>query len=254
MSEKAKEALLDEITSLKRRLAELERVEVEIRKLSNIVEQTDDSVLITDIKGVIEYVNPAFTKQTGFTREEAVGKTSRIVKSGRQDTRFYREQLWGPILRGEVFHGMLINRKKDGTLYYEEKTITPLKNKEGVITHFVSTGKDITSRKRMEAEMEQVRLAKERLEAVRTLSMTYAHNILNALTPVSSYAEMMVRATDQADSRSQWARLILHGTDEVVKIVGKLKEVETYHTMEIGGTTLLDLNQLKENRGEKRSS
>lgn len=219
--------------------------EAQLRKLSNVIEQTDDSVVITDKEGVIEYVNPAFLKKTGFTREEVIGKTPRIVKSGKQDDRFYREQLWGTILRGDVFRGMVINKKKTGELYFEEKTITPLKNEEGVITHFVSTGKDITARKQMEEEMEQIRLEKERLEAIRTLSMTYAHTILNALTPVKSYAEMIVKKTDPSDPRYRWARSILGGTNHVVEIVGKLKEIDTYSTTEIGGTKILDLERLK---------
>lgn len=220
--------------------------EAQLRKLSNVIEQTDDSVVITDREGVIEYVNPSFIRKTGFARDEAIGKTPRIVKSGKQDDRFYREQLWGTILRGDVFRGLVINKKKNGEIYFEEKTITPLKNEEGVITHFVSTGKDITARRQMEEEREQVRLAKERLEAIRTLSLTYAHNILNALTPVKSYAEMIVKKTDPADPKYRWARSILEGTNHVVEIVGKLKEIDTYSTTEIGGTKILDIERLKE--------
>jgi diguanylate cyclase (GGDEF)-like protein/PAS domain S-box-containing protein len=121
------------------------------RILSSVVEQTDDSVLITDREGVIEYVNPAFEKRTGFSKEEALGQTPRIVKSGEQGATFY-QQLWETISTGRVFRGVLINRRKDGSLYYEEKTITPLKDGNGTITHYVSTGKDITPRMRAEEE------------------------------------------------------------------------------------------------------
>lgn len=236
-------------TGYLRDITQRKQVEAQLRKLSNIIEQTDDSVVITDKEGIIEYVNPAFLKKTGWTREEAIGKTPRIVKSGKQDERFYREQLWGTILRGDVFRGMVINKKKNGELYFEEKTITPLKNEEGVITHFVSTGKDITARKQMEEEMEKVHLEKERLEAIRTLSMTYAHTILNALTPVKSYAEMIVKKTDPSDPRYRWARSILEGASHVVEIVGKLKEIDSYSTTEIGGRKILDLERLKGKEG-----
>jgi diguanylate cyclase (GGDEF)-like protein/PAS domain S-box-containing protein len=127
-----------------------------IHKLSSAVEQTADSVIITNLKGTIEYVNPAFEKATGFRREEALGQTPRIVKSGNHDAAFY-QRLWGTILRGEVFRAVLTNRRKDGSLYSEEKTITPLKNDKGEITHFVSTGKDVTER--MEAQERLDRLA-----------------------------------------------------------------------------------------------
>lgn len=121
------------------------------RILSSVVEQTDDSVVITDPEGRIEYVNRAFEQQTGFTKEEAIGKNPRLLKSGKQDTAFYK-QLWDTIRAGKVFRGVLINRRKDGSVYYEEKTITPLLNAEGAIVHYVSTGKDITPRMRSEEE------------------------------------------------------------------------------------------------------
>jgi len=130
--------------------------EDKFRMLSRVVEQTDDSVVVTDQEGLIEYVNPAFEERTGYSREEVLGKTSRIVKSGRHRPEFY-QKLWETLRAGEVFRGVLINRKKNGELYYEEKTITPLRNADGVITHFVSTGKDISAR--MEAEEERSRLA-----------------------------------------------------------------------------------------------
>ncbi len=126
-------------------ITERKQAEAEMLKLSSVVEQTADSVVITDRDGVIQYVNPAFEAVTGYTREEATGKTNSIIKSGKHDKPFY-EQLWGAISRGEVFRERFINRRKNGALYYEEKTITPLKNEKGDITHFVSTGKDITQR------------------------------------------------------------------------------------------------------------
>jgi diguanylate cyclase (GGDEF)-like protein/PAS domain S-box-containing protein len=142
--------------SVARDMTQGRQTEDTIHKLSSAVEQTADSVIITNLKGTIEYVNPAFEKATGFRREEALGQTPRIVKSGNHDTAFY-QRLWGTILRGEVFRAVLANRRKDGSLYYEEKTITPLKNDKGEITHFVSTGKDVTER--MEAQQRLDRLA-----------------------------------------------------------------------------------------------
>jgi len=126
-------------------IRERRHAEAEMRKLSGAVEQTADSVLITDRDGVIEYVNPAFERITGHTRAEAVGRTPRLLRSGKQGAAFY-QKLWQTILAGETFSEVLINRRKDGSLYYEEKTITPLKDASGRITHFVATGKDVTER------------------------------------------------------------------------------------------------------------
>lgn len=119
--------------------------EAQMRKLSGAVEQIADSVMITNINGVIEYTNPAFESMTGFNKEEIIGKTPRILKSDQQSEAFYK-RLWNTILNGEVFSDVIINRKKDGQLYYEEKTITPQMDRHGKILHFISTGKDVTER------------------------------------------------------------------------------------------------------------
>lgn len=156
--QKAREDLEERVDlrtrELRLEIAERKRAEEELRKLSSAVEQATDSVMITDREGVIEYVNPAFERQTGYTRDEAIGRTPRLVKSGRQSLEYY-EKLWQTILAGEVFRDVLVNRKKDGTRYFEETVITPLRDSQGTITHFVSAGRDITERRRVEAALEE---------------------------------------------------------------------------------------------------
>jgi PAS domain S-box-containing protein len=132
-------------------LRELNTQEEEIRRLSRVVEQTADSVVITDRNGKIEYVNPSFVIQTGYTLEEVRGKTPRLLKSGRHDPIFY-SKMWATILTGQPYSSIIVNRKKDGSIFYEEKTITPLKDSLGEITHFVATAKDITVRRKAEEE------------------------------------------------------------------------------------------------------
>lgn len=143
-------------------LAERQRVEQALRKLSSAVEQAADSIMIANRDGIVEYVNPAFTRLTGYTAEEATGRTSRILKSGMHDDEFYRG-LWRTIVAGDVFRAVFVNRKKSGELYYEEKAITPLRNERGEITHFVSAGRDITESKLAE---EQLRRSREQLRAL----------------------------------------------------------------------------------------
>ena len=126
-------------------ITERRLAEEHMKKLSTAVEQAADGVMITDKNGVIEYVNPAFTQITGFSRLELLGKTPSVLKSHKQSPSFYR-RLWNIITRGEIFSEVIINRRKDGSLYYEEKTITPQKDHHGNITHYISTGKDITER------------------------------------------------------------------------------------------------------------
>jgi PAS domain S-box-containing protein len=134
--------------------------EREVLKLSSAVEQTADSVMITDFQGVIEYVNPAFEATTGFSRLEALGRTPRLLKSGVHPPAFY-DEVWSTLREGLTFRGTLINRKKDGEIYLCGQTITPMKDPSGRITHFVSVIKDLTeTRKRQEQEF-QMGVARE---------------------------------------------------------------------------------------------
>lgn len=127
----------------------------EIDKLSKAVEQIDDSVLITDKSGMITYVNHAFCVHSGYKKEEVLGKTPRILKSGKHENIFY-QSLWKTILNGEVFKETLINKKKNGELFYEKKTITPLRDEKNNIIGFVSSGKDVTKEVMMHQEMEHI--------------------------------------------------------------------------------------------------
>jgi PAS domain S-box-containing protein len=131
----------------------------ELQKLALVAEQSADHVLITKPDGLIEYVNPAFEALTGFSKAEAIGQTPNIIKSGQHPKDFY-SGLWQTILAGQAFRGVTINKKKNGEFYYEEKTITPIKDNTGQIIYFVSVGRDITER--MQAEQE-LKASRERL-------------------------------------------------------------------------------------------
>ena len=117
------------------------------------VEQMADDVIITGKDGIIEYVNPAFEQTSGYAKEEVLGKTPRILKSGHHKAHFY-ETLWDTILSGEPFKHVLTNKKKNCELFYADQTITPVKDAAGEITHFVAVWKDITERMRYREEME----------------------------------------------------------------------------------------------------
>jgi PAS domain S-box-containing protein len=134
-----------------RDITESKKAEEGMRRLSSAVEQTADSVLITDQRGTIEYVNSAFEATTGYSKAEVLGRNPNILKSGLQSPEYYRE-LWSTILRGEPFRGTTINRKKNGDLYYAEQTITGIKGRNGTITHFVSVLKDMTERRKLQEQ------------------------------------------------------------------------------------------------------
>jgi PAS domain S-box-containing protein len=119
---------------------------------SHAIEQAGDIVFITNQKGIIEYVNPAFEKVTGYGREDVIGKTPRILKSGMMSDEYYQD-VWKTILSGDIVRAEVLDRDKSGELFYYDQTISPLKDAQGCITHFISTGKDVTQRKRTEQEV-----------------------------------------------------------------------------------------------------
>ncbi len=125
------------------------QMQEQMRLQSTALAAAGSVVVITDRNGTIEWVNPAFTRTTGYTLEEVIGQNPRILQSGRHDQTFY-ENLWHTILRGEVWRGELINRRKDGSLYIEQAVISPVRDAEGEITHFIAIKEDITERRRAE--------------------------------------------------------------------------------------------------------
>jgi len=156
-----------------------------LRKLRRTVEQSTDLVMITDRSGVLEYVNPAFEALTGYTRDEVTGQTLGILKSKQQSGELY-EEMWDTVLSGRVFHGIVRNRTKNGETFILQKSITPLRNTEGEITHFISTGRDITDQRRLESELQRA----QRMDAIGRLAGGVAHDFNNLLMVISAYAEL----------------------------------------------------------------
>ena len=131
----------------------------QIQTLTNAVEQTADSIVITDRKGRIEYVNPAFESTTGYTLNELRGQTPRVLKSGVHDNEFY-QNLWSTILSGKVYRNTIANRRKNGEIYFAEQTITPMLGSRGDITHFVTVIKDVTELRKLQEQEFQMNLAR----------------------------------------------------------------------------------------------
>lgn len=131
------------------RTADLLAANAELRKLTLAVEQSPASIVITDLDGKIEYVNPRFTQVTGYTFEEAIGNNPRILKTDQTPPEMHR-QLWEAITTGKEWHGEFVNQKKDGSLYYESATISPITDGHGCITHYLAVKEDVTQRKQSE--------------------------------------------------------------------------------------------------------
>jgi PAS domain S-box-containing protein len=155
------------------------------QRLSMAIAQAAECVVITDARGYIVYVNPAFEHITGYSAGEALGQNPRILKSDRHDPAFY-QNLWSTITAGEVWHGRLINKKKDGALYTEEATISPLKDEQGKIINYVAVKRDITNELQLEEQYRQA----QKMQAVGQLTAGVAHNFNNLLTAINGFAEL----------------------------------------------------------------
>ena len=229
---------------LKQKVNELNQSRLHLQKLSNTVEQSADLVIITDKQGVIEYVNPACEKITGYNKEEMVGQTTRILKSGQHDELFYKN-IWETVLAGKVYRGIVINKKKDGELYYEEKIITPLKNSQRQITNFVSTGRDITWRVKIEESMEDTNrrlreainelktaqkqiIQQERLRALGQMISGVSHDFNNFLMPILGFSEMILLNPDICDDKEKskhYLNLIHTSAKDAANLIKRLRDL-----------------------------
>jgi PAS domain S-box-containing protein len=160
---------------LQAEVQERRRAEDELWKLARAVEYSASTVVITDMTPRIEYVNPAFTRITGYTLDEVRGKNPRVLKSGRHTREFYQD-LWNTLLRGEVWRGEFINRRKNGELYYEASRITPVRDATGNVTHYIAVKDDVTDQKKAQ---EALYYLNERLKILREIDQA----ILGAQSP-----------------------------------------------------------------------
>ena len=147
--------------------------EEESRKLLQAVEQASVSIVITSAKGLIEYVNPAFSRVTGYSRREAIGQNPNILKSGETPAATYQE-LWKTIAAGEVWHGVLLNRRKDGAMIWEDTSISPIINERGSCTHFVAVKEDVTERVRVHQQLIDHQFHLEEMVRQRTAELSAA--------------------------------------------------------------------------------
>ncbi len=158
------------------------------QRLSMAIDQVVESVIITDPEGVIQYVNPAFEKITGYSRAEALGQTPRILKSGKHDEAFY-QKMWQTLNRRETWSAHVINKKKDGTLYEEESTISPVLGGEGKVINYVAVKRDMTH----EVAVQRQLLQAQKLEAVGRLAGGVAHDFNNLLMVIGGYAGLLLK-------------------------------------------------------------
>ncbi len=225
-----------------------------------------NAIVITDHDGVVEWVNPAFTTLTGYTLVAVQGQSLSLLKSGVHDDAFYQD-LWQTVLSGQVWQGRITNRRKDGTLYVEEQTITPVYNRAGEITHFIAIKQDVTERERSE----QLQLERERLRAnlkkeqelnalVKKAVTALSHDVRNPLTVIANAKQMLVRYFDRLDVDKRREKLDLIGkqlqyvlellNDMTLVVSGSLNQVDLKPSLvSLPALCLATIEQIKATMG-----
>lgn len=201
--------------------------EEEITKLSVGIEQSPVLVMITNTKGNIEYVNRKFSEVTGYKKEEVLGKNPRILKSGNKPPEEYAE-LWQTITNGDEWRGEFLNRKRNGELYWESASISPIRNEKGEITFYIGVKEDITERKKME---EELLTAKERAEESDRLKTAFlnnmSHEIRTPLNAITGFSELLNNEGLEQSDIQQFTSVIRQSSSQLLSIIDDIVNIAT---------------------------
>ncbi|MGZ8848228.1 MAG: PAS domain S-box protein, partial [Pyrinomonadaceae bacterium] len=205
------------VTGIARDITERKLAQAEVTRLASAVEQTADSIVITDPAGNIQYVNPSFERVTGYSKEEVLGQNPRMLKSGKNDPSLYRD-LWQTITRGDVWVGQLINKKKDGTLFNERVTISAVRDEAGKTKHFVAVKQDTTHETYLEEQLRQ----SQKMEAIGQLAGGVAHDFNNLLTAINGYSSLALQRIDQVNLVKGYLEEIKKAGDRAANLTRQL--------------------------------
>jgi len=197
--------------------AERKQADADLRKLLFAVEQSPVTIVITDTEGTIEYINPKFTELTGYARSATIGQNPRMLKSGKMSAAFY-ENLWQTIKAGKVWHGVFHNKKRNGELFSERATISPVMDEAGHITRFIAIKEDITERLKLEDQLRQ----SQKMDAIGHLAAGVAHDFNNLLTIVMFETSLLAMNSSLDDTTRNGVSMIEKAAERAAGLTRQL--------------------------------
>jgi PAS domain S-box-containing protein len=202
---------------LVRDITERKQAEQSIRKLSQAVEQSPVSIVITNIEGKIEFVNAKFTQTTGYSFADVLGRTHSVLQSEETSVGEYH-RLWETISSGGIWQGEIKNRKKNGELFWERATISPIRDQDNAITHYVAVKEDITERKRLDEQLRQV----QKMEAIGQLAGGIAHDFNNILSAITGYTELSISTLKPKSTAANYLAKVMEASKRAKDLVNQI--------------------------------
>ncbi|MBC8061273.1 MAG: PAS domain S-box protein [Clostridiaceae bacterium] len=211
--------------SLNNELAERKKNEEELSKLKRAVENSPVSVLITDTNGNINYVNPWFSQVTGYSFEEVLGKNPRILRSGNHHINYYNI-LWNTITKGNIWHGEFLNKKKNGELYWEQASISPVFDGSGNIINYVAIKDDITEHKRIDTELRKAKEEAERANATKsTFLANMSHEIRTPMNAILGFSQLLLRDSNITAQQREHIGIINKSGEHLLDLINDILEI-----------------------------
>jgi len=200
-----------------RDITERKQAEEANARLATAVEQAAEAIVITDTNGAILYVNPAFGRITGYTASEVIARNPRFLKSGKHDAAFY-QQMWGALSHGQVWSGRVTNKKKNGALYEEEMSISPVFDSAGKITNYVAVKRDVTQEAALENQLRQA----QKMEIIGQLAGGVAHDFNNILTVIQGNASLLLNTDLKPAEKTECTQQIIHAAGRAASLTRQL--------------------------------
>jgi two-component system cell cycle sensor histidine kinase/response regulator CckA len=226
------------ILAIARDLTARKRAEQEIARLATAIEQAVETIVITDANARIVYANPAFEKTSGYTVAEALGQTPNLLKSGKHDDAFY-SQMWEVLARGETWRGRMQNKRKDGTLYLEDASISPVRDQSGKVVNYIALKLDVTREAELQAQLMQA----QKMESIGRLAGGVAHDFNNLLTVINGYSKMALDGLREGDPLRDQLEEIYKAGERAAALTGQLL---AFSRKQILQPRILDLNGVVE--------